>query len=102
MDVQSIIEDLIETEISDTDPRLAHIRRIEPAFEEVCRRNQLYDYREDIAEYVTNDIGRMRADVTSGTFGLRFALNDADAVIVLEYVRAFFAFFDTRADYYVQ
>jgi hypothetical protein len=95
MDLQDIIEDLIETEISATDPRLAHIRRIEPAFEEVCKRNQLYDYREDIAEYVTNEEGRMRADVTPGAFGLRFALNDEDAAVVLEYVSVFFSFFNT-------
>ena len=88
-----LISSLLPTPVDATDQRLARILDLEPEFDAACQRNMLHLYAEDIAEYLVSADGKCRAGLNAADFATRFAIDVADAGIVVGYVEAFFAFF---------
>ena len=67
----------------------ASLQALEPQFLLTCARTGLSDYADDVAEYLTDNTGRMRASITPQAFALRFAVSTEDAQFVLAYIHAF-------------
>jgi hypothetical protein len=88
-----VISSLLNAPVLSSDHRLKTVMSLEPEFNIVCKRNLLPPYADDISEYLVDADGRCRADLSAGEFALRFATSDSDAEVVVEYVKAFFAFF---------
>ena len=88
--IQSAVKYVLGIEIKADNPLLVAMLEAETEFMRVCEVGRLDDYADDIAEYVTDARGGMRTDVTSATFAMQFAVSDADADVILAFVRAFF------------
>ena len=91
--VTIIIEDLLGTPIPTSDPRLMRLNAMEAEFDAVCKLNILDACADDVAEYVVDPDGRCRVDLDNRAFALHFAISDSHASVILDYVRAFFEFF---------
>ena len=88
--IQSAVKYVLGIEIKADNPLLVAMLEAETEFMRACEVGRLDDYADDIAEYVTDARGGMRTDVTSATFAMQFAVSDADADVILAFVRAFF------------
>ena len=91
--VADIIATLLGAPVAKNDPRLARLHAMEKEFDVVCKMNSLDVYADDVADYLVDAEGKCRQDLDSRAFALRFAVSDAHATVVVEYVQAFFDFF---------
>ena len=93
-DIERILSDLLGFDVNPSDPRVLHLRQLEPKFNAVCKHNLLDGYADDVAEYLTSEAGLMRKEITRDMFAIQFAVSVDDADVIMEYVRAFFTFFE--------